>query len=163
MHFCNKNICPLRWIKLDFRSGSIGTSCKLAPAKEAKEWNWCGFRQKYLSFQVGDWVDLTERWVLGHKLQTCASYSTAFLISSSYAVANFLKLQKIKFCIASLGVLWSTVMHFTFAKIFFNRSVIVVSEYCLISIPLHFFGPCSENVPITKTPVGFILFWIVSM
>jgi hypothetical protein len=47
-------------------------------------------------------------------------------------------------------------MQLIFSNKGFNRSVIELSEYCLMFIPLHFFGPSSENVPITKTPDEFI-------
>jgi len=68
----------------------------------------------------------------------------------------FFKTTKHKILNGIKGVLWSNVMHFIFSKTLFSRSVMEFLEYCFIPIPLHLVGLCSEKVPMTKTPVGFI-------
>src|SRR5690606_40259877 len=74
----------------------------------------------------------------------------------------FLNPQKTKFWMVPKGVLWSMVKFSVWINEFSKIATKLFLEYCLISIPLHFFGPFSEKVPMKITPFWLMDFSVIS-
>src|SRR5688572_20057510 len=84
-----------------------------------------------------------------------------FFRAINYSWYFLLKVQNKKFCVVLNGVWWSVVKQYSLSKDCCKSVVIDASEYCLIQSPLHFLGPCSENVATMKCPPGLIEFDMV--